>query len=136
MHTCKNNAYTRIRQYLPLLPALLLLMLSLTCAQAGADSTGADVPAHPQIASIPLLDFYQAFISRADGQRCPMVPTCSQYAQQAFRRYGFIKGWVLACDRLLRCGHDEIRLAPVVRIEGTPRAYDPLGANTFWWEKN
>lgn len=44
-------------------------------------------------------------------------------------------GWILTCDRLLRCGHDETRLAPSIRIQGANHAYDPLEANTFWWKE-
>lgn len=74
------------------------------------------------------------FVSRADGERCPMYPTCSHYARQAFAEKGLLMGWVLTSDRLLRCGRDETRLAPKVRIDGVPHAHDPLSANIFWWD--
>lgn len=77
----------------------------------------------------------QKFISRADGDRCPMYPTCSHYARQAFAKEGVLKGWILTSDRLLRCGRDETRLADPVRVQGVIHAYDPLEANTFWWKK-
>ena len=76
---------------------------------------------------------YQATISKADGQRCPMYPSCSHYAAQAVKRHGIILGWLLTGDRLLRCGRDETRRVPKVMINGSQRAYDPLAANTFWW---
>ena len=34
---------------------------------------------------------------------CKYHPSCSQYAIDALRRYGFFRGVVLACWRLLRC---------------------------------
>ncbi|MCJ8500587.1 membrane protein insertion efficiency factor YidD [Desulfatitalea alkaliphila] len=74
------------------------------------------------------------FVSRADGERCPMYPTCSHYARQAFAEKGLLTGWVLTSDRLLRCGRDETRLAPKVRIDGAVHAHDPLSANIFWWD--
>jgi putative membrane protein insertion efficiency factor len=37
------------------------------------------------------------------GNRCKYHPSCSQYALDAFREYGFLKGSVLAGWRLLRC---------------------------------
>lgn len=74
------------------------------------------------------------FVSRADGERCPMYPTCSHYARQAFAEKGLLMGWVLTSDRLLRCGRDETRMAPKVRIDGVPHAHDPLVANIFWWD--
>lgn len=126
------NCWSRVSRLLQLL--LLLILLVLVQTPAGAD-TAAGVPSHPGSSWSNALDFYQSFISRADGNRCPMTPSCSEYAKQAFRKYGFIKGWILTCDRLLRCGRDEIRLAPSVRVAGTLHAYDPLGANTFWWKQ-
>lgn len=77
----------------------------------------------------------QGFVSKADGPRCPMSPTCSHYASEAFRQHGAVVGWVLTCDRLLRCGRDETRLAPSIRTPDGPRVQDPLSANIFWWKK-
>lgn len=37
------------------------------------------------------------------GGSCKYHPSCSQYALDALREYGFLKGWVLAGWRLLRC---------------------------------
>lgn len=81
----------------------------------------------------PALTFFQKYISKADGDRCPMHPSCSHYAGQAFKRHGAVKGWILTCDRLLRCGHDEVRLSPKVRVNGRLRSFDPIEANTRWW---
>ncbi len=95
------------------------------------------VSAHdPQPAPAPIspLKRLQRFISKADGDRCSMYPTCSHYASQAFAQEGPLMGWVLTCDRLLRCGRDETRLADPIRVQGRPYAYDPLDANTFWWK--
>ena len=47
--------------------------------------------------------FYQRFISRALPSRCKYHPTCSTYAVEAVRRYGILRGVVLAAWRLLRC---------------------------------
>lgn len=79
------------------------------------------------------LKFYQKIISRADGDRCPMYPSCSHYASNAFKQHGVLKGWILTCDRLLRCGHDEVRKAPKVQINGRLYTYDPVKVNTRWW---
>jgi putative membrane protein insertion efficiency factor len=46
---------------------------------------------------------YQVAISPALPRRCKYEPTCSRYAVQAIRRYGILKGLVLAGWRLLRC---------------------------------
>jgi uncharacterized protein len=46
---------------------------------------------------------YQLVISPALPRRCKYEPTCSRYAVQAIRRYGILRGSVLAVWRLLRC---------------------------------
>ena len=46
---------------------------------------------------------YQKLISPAFPRRCKYEPTCSRYAVQAIRRYGILRGLVLAGWRLLRC---------------------------------
>jgi uncharacterized protein len=78
---------------------------------------------------------FQRFVSRADGNRCPMYPSCSHYSAQAFAEKGWVKGLVLTCDRLVRCGRDETRLARPINVQGVRHTFDPLSANTFWWDK-
>jgi uncharacterized protein len=46
---------------------------------------------------------YQRFVSPALPRRCKYHPTCSEYAVQAIRSYGVLRGLVLAAWRLLRC---------------------------------
>src|SRR5947209_9560881 len=46
---------------------------------------------------------YQRLISPAIPRRCKYEPTCSRYAVEAIRRYGILRGLVLAGWRLLRC---------------------------------
>ena len=46
---------------------------------------------------------YQKAISPALGNRCRYYPSCSEYAVQAIRSYGILRGLVLAAWRLLRC---------------------------------
>jgi putative membrane protein insertion efficiency factor len=46
---------------------------------------------------------YQRTISPALPSRCKYHPSCSEYAVQAVRRYGLVRGVVLASWRLLRC---------------------------------
>ncbi|MFZ1983342.1 MAG: membrane protein insertion efficiency factor YidD, partial [Desulfatitalea sp.] len=105
-----------------LLPFALLAGLCgvLWPQSAGADASAVFPPLEEQTAgawSSPL-GRLQKFISRADGDRCPMYPTCSHYAAQAIARQGVLAGWVLTSDRLLRCGRDETRLAPPIRVHG------------------
>ena len=46
---------------------------------------------------------YQRAISPALPRRCKYYPSCSEYAVQAVRSYGILRGLVLAAWRLLRC---------------------------------
>lgn len=74
--------------------------------------------------------FFQIFISPADGDRCPMSPSCSQYAVEAIRTYGPWRGLILTSDRLLRCGREDDY--PLVQQQGVFHYYDPLGENVIW----
>lgn len=77
---------------------------------------------------------YQKILSRSDGDRCPMYPSCSAYAKQAFNTHGPVKGWILTSDRLLRCGHDEIELSGQKQINGKYLTPDPLDKNDFLYK--
>jgi uncharacterized protein len=46
---------------------------------------------------------YQRAISPALPRRCKYHPSCSEYAAQAVKRFGLLRGAVLAAWRLLRC---------------------------------
>lgn len=46
---------------------------------------------------------YQRWISPAIPQRCKYHPSCSQYAVDAVRGFGILRGLVLAAWRVLRC---------------------------------
>ncbi len=62
-----------------------------------------------------------------------MYPSCSQYSVECFEKHGFFIGWMLTCDRLYRCGRDELRLSPRIIINGQKKSYDPVENNDFWW---
>jgi uncharacterized protein len=57
----------------------------------------------PRYAAIALIWMYRWTVSPLLGNRCKYHPSCSQYALDALREYGFLKGSVLAGWRLLRC---------------------------------
>jgi putative membrane protein insertion efficiency factor len=46
---------------------------------------------------------YQRLVSPMLGPRCRYYPSCSEYAVEAVRRFGILRGVVLAAWRLLRC---------------------------------
>ena len=50
-----------------------------------------------------LVQFYRYAISPMLAPRCRFYPTCSQYALDAIRIHGGIKGGWLALKRILRC---------------------------------
>jgi putative membrane protein insertion efficiency factor len=50
-----------------------------------------------------LVRAYRALLSPLLGPRCKYHPTCSQYALDALREFGFVRGTILAGWRLLRC---------------------------------
>jgi len=53
---------------------------------------------------IALIRFYQKYLSREKRYiHCKYTPTCSEYAIQALRKYGAVKGSLLALWRFLRC---------------------------------
>ena len=52
---------------------------------------------------ILLIKFYQLCISPIKPACCRFTPTCSQYALEAFRKYGPFKGAFLSLKRILRC---------------------------------
>jgi putative membrane protein insertion efficiency factor len=52
---------------------------------------------------IALVHGYRLTIGRFVPPSCKFHPSCSQYALDALRRYGLIRGTVLAGWRILRC---------------------------------
>ena len=45
-------------------------------------------------------------------------------------------GWIMTCDRLMRCGRDELRLSPAIRTDANIwKCHDPVKNNDFWWYK-
>ena len=68
--------------------------------------------------------FHQNVVSPADGPRSHFRPTSSRYMLLAMRRYGFIKGYLMGCDRLLR-ENNETWVYRAVLIDGTVFKWDP-----------
>ena len=64
---------------------------------------------------IILVKVYRITLSPLLGQNCRFVPTCSEYTEEAIRKYGAIKGTWLGILRILRChpfsagGYDPVR---------------------------
>jgi putative membrane protein insertion efficiency factor len=50
---------------------------------------------------LKLIAGYKKHISR--GKHCRFVPSCSEYAYEAVKKYGAVKGLYLSVKRVLRC---------------------------------
>jgi putative component of membrane protein insertase Oxa1/YidC/SpoIIIJ protein YidD len=77
-----------------------------------------------------VIRFHQEVISPADGPRSSFRPTSSRYMQLAMQRYGFLKGFVMGCDRLLR-ENDEKWVYRTVQVDGQIFKYDPAKENKY-----
>ncbi len=61
-----------------------------------------------------IIRLYQKFLSPILGPSCRYTPTCSQYALEALKKHGAIKGFWLAIKRIVSCnpwgghGHDPV----------------------------
>jgi len=53
--------------------------------------------------SVGLIRFYQKHKPERFTNVCRFTPSCSNYAIIAIQKYGFIKGWQKAINRLRRC---------------------------------
>lgn len=77
-----------------------------------------------------VIRFHQEVISPVDGPRSHFRPTSSRYMQLAMQRYGFVKGFIMGCDRLLR-ENDEEWVYRTVEIDGQIFKYDPARENKY-----
>lgn len=53
--------------------------------------------------AIGLVYFYRGVISPILGPKCRFTPSCSEYAIEAIKEHGFVKGCWLSGKRLLKC---------------------------------
>jgi hypothetical protein len=66
-------------------------------------------------AALFIINIYRRLISPALPPSCRFYPSCSQYAYEAFDKYGFLKGMYLTIRRLSRChpfnpgGYDPVK---------------------------
>ncbi len=52
---------------------------------------------------VKLIKFYQYVISPMFVPSCRFTPSCSQYALEAYTKYGFFHGTRLTVWRIIRC---------------------------------
>lgn len=68
--------------------------------------------------------FHQKVLSPTTGPRSSYRPTSSRYMQLAMQRYGFLKGYLMGCDRLLRENKEDWVYRKVV-IDNVEYKFDP-----------
>jgi hypothetical protein len=68
-----------------------------------------------RVALVGAILVYRVALSGVFGGRCRFEPSCSDYAEEAIRRHGAMRGSVLALWRVLRCnpfGHPGLDPVP------------------------
>lgn len=72
------------------------------------------------------IKFHQKVVSPADGPRSHFYPSSSQYTKEAMRKYGFAKGFIMGCDRLMRENPEEWIYPDYTMPGGITLKYDPV----------
>ncbi|MEW6215421.1 MAG: membrane protein insertion efficiency factor YidD, partial [Nitrospirota bacterium] len=90
-------------------------------------SIDSETDSYPFYRLVPLsvIQIYQRFISPIKATSCPMYPSCSHYAEEAFKRYNPLKAFVMTADRLHRCTHD-LDNYKKVEVSGFVKFFDPV----------
>ncbi len=104
------------------------------CRRESKAKPGARCLSPPARALRRAVRFYQRRISPYDGPHCQLYPTCSEYSRQCLERHGALVGLVMTVDRLVQ-EMDVLARAPLIRVYGHIRGFDPVEANDFWWAK-
>jgi putative membrane protein insertion efficiency factor len=61
-------------------------------------------PSPLALLAIAIVQLYRHSLSAFLGRQCRYQPSCSEYALDALRRYGFWPGSFMALARICRCG--------------------------------
>ena len=78
-----------------------------------------------------IVAFYRSQLSPAIGQRCSLMPSCSEYFLQACRKHGLL-GFPMQGDRLVRepgvvmAGRNSVMVGGLIKYE------DPVHDHDFW----
>lgn len=81
------------------------------------------------------VNFYRETVSRVDGERCRMYPSCSAYSLEAIEKHGFFLGYVMTADRLIHESNEMDNAPKIILKNGKQRYYDPVESNDFWWPR-
>ena len=69
--------------------------------------------------------FHQNVLSPVDGPRSHFRPSSSSYMLQSMQKHGFVMGFLMGCDRLMRENSDEW-VYRTIESEGKIFKYDPI----------
>jgi putative component of membrane protein insertase Oxa1/YidC/SpoIIIJ protein YidD len=69
--------------------------------------------------------FHQNVISPVDGPRSHFRPSSSSYMMQSMQKHGFVMGFCMGCDRLMRENSDPW-VYRTIETEGKIFKYDPI----------
>jgi len=114
----------------------LFILLFSACSHKPADTQTTAARFAPFSGLVKIYEGPLDHLSAVRYGACPMHPTCSQYARQAMDKHGEVIGWMMACDRLMRCGRDVIHIKQKIWVNGQLKYYDPLDHNDCWWHQN
>lgn len=81
------------------------------------------------------ISFYRSHISPAIGQRCSLTPSCSEYANQALKKYGAM-GLSMFADRAVREPDVVAQKEHPVLVNNDPKYSDPLRNHTKWLDSS
>jgi len=56
-----------------------------------------------KIVSLSIIKLYQTILSPFLGNNCRFYPSCSNYAIEAIKKHGSIKGYWLSIKRIMKC---------------------------------
>jgi len=128
-----NNLFSLETMTRRLILLILSLILIFSCAPNGTIKEELKSGFNPLVSVIDVYREKLNHLSAVKASECPMYPSCSNYSKECFEKHGFFTGWVMTCDRLMRCGRDELKLSPQAVVNGRWKCYDPVGNNDFWW---
>ncbi len=73
-----------------------------------------------------LFCFHKGVVSPADGPRSHFKPSSSEYMMGSIEKYGFVQGFALGCDRLMRENSDPWIYRTFVNEDNLETKCDPV----------
>jgi|GEM_PF-667447 len=140
-HSELDKAYPEVKPQVRTLRALYTREIIDECRMAPARNATHSVAGGPQQTSdswlgLPgqwtiALYLYQSQIRPALGDRCSLIPNCSEYARQAFQKHGVL-GLALMADRFFREPSVVASAEHPVDVNGKWCYADPLSDHDWW----